>query len=223
MENRIKKTAGLVVGMAVALGLFASPAAALSLQQDLASISDLAATPYRSMTDTLNGWDGGHGTLKTDVYQNGSGLWTYVMTVTPHFGGITEFWTNFAVAGSGNSGWSWADAAAANTLFPAAIFKVTNTAGYLDWNAIASGLWTEAFWNQADANGHYPSIRFFYQSIYGPGATALFYGAINSTDLSAQGWAPSADFRAAEPGTLLLLASGLLGAGVWARLRRARA
>jgi hypothetical protein len=183
----------------------------------------MAATPYRSMTDTLNGWDGGHGTLKTEVYQNASGLWTYVMTVTPHFGGITEFWTNFAVAGSGNSGWSWADAAAAGTLFPQAIFKVTNTAGYLDWNAIASGLWTEQFWNTADANGHYASIRFFYQSIYGPGATALFYGAINSTDLSAQGWAPSPDFRAAEPGTLLLLAGGLLGAGVWARSRRTRA
>jgi len=217
--------------MVMALGLFASPATALSLSQDLASITDLPATPYQSMTDTLNGWDGGHGTLKTEAYQNAPGLWTYVMTVTPHFGGITEFWTNFAVAGfTGNAGWSWDDAGAAGTLFKSSIFKVTNTAGYLDWNAIASGLWTQAFWNQADANGHYASIRVFYQSIYGPGATAVScisttatcYGAINSTDLSAQGLAPSPNFSVPEPGTLLLLVSGLLGAGVWARSRRAR-
>lgn len=219
VKIRVRNVTRLAVGIAVVLGLMASPAAALPVT-DLASVALGGSVGYFS--DMV--WDpveGNHGTLATRAYVS-SGGYVYVATLDPIVSGVKFFQTTFlntgGVAGfTGLAGWSFSDAVAAGSATGGGAF----TLGYkgdgstdLLWtvrNAVDG--FTVANWdNQAP-------IRFFFESTYAPGLND-YYEMMNAVAGFAQGLAPDPNAPPAtvpEPGTLLLLVSGLLAGGAWTR------
>jgi hypothetical protein len=223
VKIRAKRGAGLLVGIAVVLGLLTSPASAVTLGADWASVAgDITGGVVGTLTNNLIGSDSlPHGVLVTNAYKNGAGdLYTYQVQVTPHFGGISMIGTGFAVSGlTGSAGWSFADATAAGTASASSVFEMTAIGNVLQWtrNLFVA---EDTFWNVPDGSGNYPAITFFYQSLLGPNATGT-YNFQNSVPGSGVGVAPALRPAAVpEPATLLLLTGGLAGAALWARLGR---
>jgi hypothetical protein len=226
--------------IAAVIALLASPAGATPILG--ADLPGGLISPIASMTRDLLGANepccgAVHGTLTTDVYETG-GLYTYVATVTPASSsnpsypqgitGISLFATTFVPAGlTGYAGWSWTDAEAAGAssvgFSGSSVFSLALTPGGLTWQVdpLANADCPPAcFWN------HQESIRFYYQSTLGPGGVAVaystgVYSTQNATQGSGVGLAPVASVP--EPATLLLLGSGVAGAGLWTRRRRNRA
>jgi hypothetical protein len=164
-----------------------------------------------TMTNALVGSGTPHGTLTTTAYWNAAHtLITYEAKLLPVVNEISIISTSFSPAGlTGKIGWSYTDATAAGYVGSAATaFAAFAGSGGLEWDRDLS----QMFWS---AN---QQMRFFFQSTLLPGtATFGVYNQSNASIGSALGLMPVA---APEPMTLLLLSSGLAGAGLWARWGR---
>ena len=201
------------------LALMVSPASALMLNQDLGGITvGVQASGGGLFTNEIVG--GGsppedHGSLTTQVFQNG-GIYTYEATVTPKVTGISVFSTSFTggIAGlTGRAGWSFANATSAGASDAGSAFFMTlSPNGNLTWHVdpVQSdmGLWATAG----------VAITFFFQSMDGPQNGGV-YSMTNAFTGSAIGYA-SAPAPVPEPGSLLLLAAGMLGVGLLTTRRR---
>jgi hypothetical protein len=221
VKSRVREVVRLVVGIAVVLGLMASPAAATSVTGvDLGSIA--LGGFVSSFSDMM--WDpieGNHGTLDTNAYHYGAN-YVYVATLTPIVMGVSSFHTTFlntnGVAGfTGLAGWSFSDALTAGASSGSGAF--TLTVG--DAPDPSDLLWRVAAFGVNNWSSLTP-IRFFFESTYAPGVND-YYEMMNAVTGFGQGLAPDPNAPTAsvpEPGTLLLLASGLLAGGVWTRRAR---
>jgi len=137
------------------------------------------------------------GNLQGEVYLN-AGLYTYVLTVTPYYPDVQTFQTDLGLTGIGDNavGYSFGDAGA--LAFDILFLEDPNLGGLLEWD-ISTGSW--------EANR---SIRFFLQSTFGPFGSGT-YTIIDGVQASAVSNAPIPGAPVPEPGTLLLLGSGLVG------------
>jgi hypothetical protein len=207
---------GFIVGFAAVLGLMTSPAQAVTLNVDYSTIDisggivvqgGVAAT----MTNDLVGGGSAHGSLTTTAFWNAAHtLITYEAKFIPVVNEISIISTSFAPAGlTGSIGWSFQDATNAGYVGSASTaFAAASTALGLEWDRDLS----QMFW------GANQQMRFFFQSTLLPGTASFgIYNQSNASIGSAVGLMPVA---APEPMTLLLLSSGLAGAGVWARWGR---
>lgn len=220
MKIRLREVMRLVVGVAVVLGLMASPAAALSVTGvDLATVAlgGLAGGPMTStMFDPI---EGNHGTLTTNVYHSASGGYIYVAELDPDVTGVSSFHTTFintnGVAGfTGLAGWSFQDAVDAGASSGAGAF----TLSIGDAPAPSDLLWRVAGFGATNWSSK-TAVRFFFESTYAPGK-ADYYEMMNAVAGFGEGLAPDPTRAVPEPGTLLLLASGLVAGGIWTRKAR---
>jgi len=158
------------------------------------------------------------GTLTSSVYYN-SGIFTYVLDVTPALATATRLSTGFLPTLYNNTaGWDFNKAfAAGSTNLPGgstAFFAVLNATN-LSWTANPT---QTALWNAS----HLTDIPFFFQTSVDPGISNYNLGGNGFQTGSAMGYAPVGPLAAVtEPGSLVLLACSALGIGVvLLRLRR---
>jgi len=151
-----------------------------------------------------------NGTLTNDVYLNG-GLYTYVHTVTPSVINNILFNTGFFAQGfTGVAGYSFSDTFAAGGGGGTNDFVVSDILGQLNWNTAFPSIGSPSGWDIGDA------ITFFYVSTNPPGLGDYNLGALEVG--TGQSYAPLAAIP--EPGSIALLASGLVG--LYAARRRRR-
>ena len=209
MKNRVRTVIGVVVGFAAVLGLMASPAQAVTFDVNYSTI-DISGGMVTTMQNDLVGGGTPHGSLVTTVYQNAAHtLYTYEAKFIPVVNEISIISTSFVPLGlTGSVGWSFQDATLAGAASASTAFASLLGAGGLEWDRnLAQDFWSA---NQ--------EMSFFFQSTLAPGsATFGVYNQSNASIGSAVGLAPVA---APEPMTLVLLSSGLAGAGLWARWGR---
>jgi len=216
LKNRVRTVIGVVVGFAAVLGLMASPAqAGMVPGVDYATIDTSGGIVVQggvaaTMTNELVGGGSAHGSLTTTAFWNaGHTLITYEAKFIPVVNEISIISTSFVPLGlTGSVGWSFQDATLAGATSASTAFASLLGAGGLEWDRnLAQDFWSA---NQ--------QMRFFFQSTLAPGsATFGVYNQSNASIGSAVGLAPVA---APEPMTLVLLSSGLAGAGLWARWGR---
>ncbi len=163
------------------------------------------------------------GSVLTSVYLNASGVYTYVMKVTPAGTSDKEFNTGFVIDGfTGVAGYSFADATAdgatgalGTTTGADRSFSTLNVDGRIDWTVYSTAQVLDGLWNNASK---IKGITFFYQSTSGPGSGTFNFMASQA----ASGTGVGAVAPVPEPASLFLLGSGAIGAGMWLRRRRAR-
>jgi hypothetical protein len=139
------------------------------------------------------------------LFNESTNLYTYVFVVTPAVTlGYSEFNTGFNVEGfNGVAGYSSSQATAAGGI----AFSITQDSdGTIDWER-QSGFWTKP---------NNP-ITFFFQSGLGPENGSLYNVMSKSGGASTISYQP-----VPEPGTLILLGSGLVGAAGLRIFRRRR-
>lgn len=221
-----KGIGGLLVAVALVLGLLAGPAAALSVSDMPSSLGSLQATygPVTVINSDPAKPAEDHGRLTTSAYLEASGNYLYVAEFRPLVTGITNFGTAFGFNGiagfTGRAGWSFADAGAAGgtlidngSILPGSgSFMLLQGGGNLVWFVMED---VSTFWS------HYTPMHFFFESANGPGPapyTLDWYTMTNQFAGQGSGLAP-----VPEPATLLLLSSGVLAAGAWTRWSRRRA
>jgi hypothetical protein len=209
LEIRLRTAIGVIVGFAAALGLMASPAQAVTFDQNFAA-ADISGGVVATMTNELVGGGTPHGTLVTTAWTNTAHtLFTYEAKFIPVVNEISYIYTSFVPAGlTGSVGWSFLDATNAGAPSAGTAFSSFLTATGLEWDRdLANDFW-----------GANEQMRFFFQSTFAPGtATFGVYNQSNASIGSAVGLAPNA---VPEPMTLILLSSGLAGAGLWTRWGR---
>ena len=163
------------------------------------------AGPLTDVFDAAVPPPGTIGSLTNNVYfDSATGNYTYVELVTPSINSISEFNTSFGIRKfTGVAGYSFTQATAAGTGFS---INHSLLDGTLDWGALV-----DDEWNAGEA------ITFFYVSAGKPRSSILdTYQLINSEVGTAPSFVPTP-----EPGSMLLLGSGL--AGLYATVRRRRA
>lgn len=225
--------AGLLVSVATGA---ATPADALSLvtptDYDGVALGTLVRDSWTTqlMTIDLSGQGGPAsediGDLTGRVFQNVAGTaYIYEMTVLPQTNNPREFNTSFSVPGFSvaaghRAGWSFMDAVAAGGLDPTGtpppgsrVFSILfEDDGTIDFQMrtaeILNGTW--------GSGARQVPLTFFFESPAAPGISN--YNVQNSHVAYAENWAPGAPAAPVpEPASLVLLGSGLVGLGVWAR------
>lgn len=218
MKSRI----AIVAALLVSLGVVATPAQAIPLPAYFANFDDLdvgnqKADPLTTilMTPDLSDQGGSPakiiGSLLGTVWQN-DGIYTYVFEVTPQVSlGFKEFNTGFDV----QSGFDLTTMKAGYSVEQAGLAGISFNMGFdsdgtLDWER-SSGLW-----------GMGKTITFFFQSSLAPENGELYnvLGWGGGSSGSATNYAPVASVP--EPGTLILLGAGLVGAAGLRLFRRKR-
>jgi hypothetical protein len=133
------------------------------------------------------------------VYYNaGTGIYTYVETITPTIDHISEVNTAFQVLGFNTvAGYSFAEASAAGITVTSLDLDPDGT---IDWSTVG--------WQNNE------TLTLFYQSLFAPGSGT--YNVIDSPGGSYGSFAPS---PVPEPATMLLFGAGLAGIGLFGRKR----
>lgn len=199
-----------LVGTIAMLGLAASPAAATSITPT--DLSTLGLTVLDLTGSTSSDDVAGLARLDVVVFLKG-GLYTYVLELTANQDNVSEFNTGFDPAGfTGVAGWDYGDAMTAGLGIVgtgAGAFTIELDAdGTIDWQLVTPIYAVDKFFNTTEV------VRFFYQSIFGPGAEQN-YNVIDGSAGSVTGLSP-----VPEPGAVTLFGIGLLVTGQ--ALRRAR-
>ncbi len=141
------------------------------------------------------------GTIGNDVYLDSAGNYTYLHTVTPALNNNQLFNTGFSAAGfTGIAGFSFGDTTSAGGA-GAASFLITEVLGQLSWYTQFPSLATPDGWDSME------TIRFFFVSTNPPDIGDY---NLSTTEVgTGQSYAPLA--AVPEPGSIALLASGLVG------------
>lgn len=222
----------IVAALLVSLGVVATPAQAILLPAT--DLGDLNLTPEQRVkgplptdiwTPDLSGQGGSAatdiGNLVGSVFLSG-GVYTYVFEVTPQVSlGFKEFNTSFNVLGFDSTtlkvGYSFSQASAAGPAAGSDLRKVfsirLDSDGTIDW-VVPTVQRAAGFWSAMTP------ISFFFQSTSAPenGDQYNVLGTPNGG--SATNYHPVAPVP--EPGTLLLLGSGFVGAAGLRAFRRKR-
>ena len=165
-------------------------------------------------SDFITGTANDIGDLGNEVYFNAlTGLFSYVHTVLPALGqdDNERFATEFAPAGfTGTAGWSFGDAFTAGGAGNDTDFAITESgSAFIRWSAFAPSSPLADLWDGLEP------ITFFYVSTKGPGLPNALYNLSGDEVGTGTSYAPTP-----EPGSMLLLGSGL--AAVYGAARRRR-
>jgi hypothetical protein len=153
-----------------------------------------------------------NGTIDNAVFfDSATGNYTYLHNVTPSLNNNILFHTGFAAEGfTGVAGYSFSDAVAAGGPGSGTDFVISDLLGQINWNTAFPSIGSPSGWDA------FEPIRFFFVSTNPPGI-----GDYNLSTFevgTGQSYAPLA--AVPEPGSIALLASGLVG--LYAARRRRR-
>lgn len=188
--------------------LIATMVGILTLFSSIAGATSITPTDYDGFTtttlgslvngpatyDILSTTNVDIGDLTTSVYDN-SGVYTYVLEVTPEQDNVSEFNTAFDVNGFNNiAGYSFLEAGAAIGA-TGDDFSIDHEGdGTIDWDVLVAGAWDSS-----------EQITLFYQSSR-PAYLGDYYNVINGKVGSALGYAPSIP----DPAAVFLLGSACM-------------
>jgi hypothetical protein len=199
-----------MVAMVAVLGFLATPVRAVPVTPtNFDTLGSLGAIVWGPETTSIfNGaFDG---TLQGWVYDN-AGTYTYKLVFEPAITDVLQFGAGFIAEGfTGVAGYSFSQATAAGFAPSPGVpygFYIEDHGGALAW-APPSFVAAAGFWD------NYEPMTFFMQTTVAP-ATGPFYAVLGDYHTGQGTFAP-----APEPITLLLLAGGAAGIGVWERRRR---
>jgi PEP-CTERM motif len=148
------------------------------------------------------------GEIENNVYFDDiTGLYTYVHSVTPALVNNTLFSSHGALAGfTGVAGWSFSEAGLVGGTGTSTDLTIDNIDGQLLWN-IEEVLGSKGWWDMSEP------ITFFFVSTKPPGLGDYNLSGVDVG--TAQSYAP-----VPEPGSIALLGSGIVG--LYAAMRRRR-